>query len=56
MRVPLERRDELVESSPRTFGIPPRMESHHKVEAYLDQADPAAIRKAIELAWDMQRR
>lgn len=33
----------LVESYPETFGVPPRMEAHHKVEAHL------------ELAWQMQR-
>ncbi|MBA8803793.1 hypothetical protein FB382_002084 [Nocardioides ginsengisegetis] len=32
------------------------MESHHKVECYLDQADPRAVQTAIKLAWEMQRR
>jgi hypothetical protein len=32
------------------------MEAHHKVEAYLDQANPRAVRTAIDLAWEMQRR
>jgi hypothetical protein len=55
IRVPLDRRDALLDAYPDTFGVPPRMEAHHKVEAYLDRADPAAVRTAIELAWEMQR-
>jgi hypothetical protein len=31
------------------------MEAHHKVEAYLDRAQPDAVRAAIDLAWMMQR-
>jgi hypothetical protein len=46
----------LLEAYPETFGVPPRMEAHHKVEAYLEQAQPQAVREAIDLAWDMQRR
>jgi hypothetical protein len=56
IRVPLDERESLLASHPETFGVPPRMESHHKVEAYLDHADPDAVRRAIELAWEMQRR
>jgi hypothetical protein len=56
IRVPLSKRESLLATYPTSFGVPPRFEAHHKVEAYLDQADPAAIRKAIELAWEMQRR
>ena len=56
VRVPLERRVGLLERWPDTFGVPPRMESHHKVEAYLDGADPEGVRTAIDLAWEMQRR
>lgn len=56
IRVPLDHRESLLDSHPDTFGVPPRMESHHKVEAYLDQADPDAVCRAIELAWRMQRR
>ena len=56
VRVPLDRREELLDAYPNTFGVPPRMEAHHKVEAYLDRADPAGVRRAIELAWEMQRR
>ena len=54
IRVPLSERDALVDSAPDTFGVPPRMESHHKVEAYLAHADPDAVKRAIEAAWRMQ--
>jgi hypothetical protein len=54
IRVPLRERDTLVDSAPETFGVPPQMESHHKVEAYLEHADPDAVRRAIEAAWRMQ--
>ena len=56
IRVPLSKRESLLETHPETFGVPPRMEAHHKVEAYLDHAQPGAVRAAIDLAWDMQRR
>ena len=56
IRVPLSERESLLETHPDTFGVPPRMEAHHKVEAYLDHADARAVRAAIDLAWDLQRR
>lgn len=56
IRVPLSRRESLLETYPDSFGVPPRMEAHHKVEAYLDRAQPRAVRTAIDLAWEMQRR
>jgi len=56
IRVPLSRRESLLESYPASFGVPPRMEAHHKVEAYLDRAEPRAVRTAIDLAYEMQRR
>ena len=56
IRVPLSKRESLIASCPDGFGVPPRMEAHHKVEAYLDRAQPEAVRAAIDLAWDMQRR
>ncbi|WP_345527786.1 hypothetical protein [Nocardioides endophyticus] len=56
IRVPLSERESLLDAYPDTFGVPPRMEAHHKVEAYLDQAQPDAVRMAIALAWEMQRR
>ena len=56
IRVPLSERESLLERHPDSFGVPPRMEAHHKVEAYLDRASPDAVRAAIDLAWEMQRR
>ena len=56
VRVPLSERESLLEAYPDTFGVPPRMEAHHKVEAYLEDARPEAVRAAIDVAWDMQRR
>ncbi|HET7802477.1 MAG TPA: hypothetical protein VFL38_18790 [Humibacillus xanthopallidus] len=56
VRVPLSERESLLAAYPDGFGVPPRMEAHHKVEAYLDQAEPQAVRAAIDLAYDMQRR
>jgi len=55
IRVPLSERERLLEAYPGSFGVPPRMESHHKVEAYLDRAEPPAVRAAIALAWHMQQ-
>lgn len=56
IRVPLSKRESLLETYPDSFGVPPRMEAHHKVEAYLDLAQPGAVREAIDLAWEMQSR
>jgi len=56
IRVPLARREALLALYPDSFGVPPRMEAHHKVECYLDVAEPRAVRAAIDLAWEMQRR
>jgi hypothetical protein len=56
IRVPLNKRESLLEAHPDSFGVPPRMEAHHKVEAYLDHAEPDAVRAAIDLAWAMQSR
>lgn len=56
VRVPLSRRESLLATWPESFGVPPRMETHRKVEAYLDRADDQAVRAAIDLAWEMQRR
>ena len=56
IRVPLSKREALLETYPDSFGVPPRMEAHHKVEAYLDRAEPDALRAAIDLAWEMQSR
>jgi hypothetical protein len=56
IRVPLSKRESLLEAYPDSFGVPPRLEAHHKVEAYLEHAQPQGVRAAIHLAWDMQRR
>jgi hypothetical protein len=55
IRVPMSEREQLLESYPDTLGVPPRMEAHHKIEAYLDRAQPRAVHAAIALAWEMQR-
>ena len=55
VRVPMSERDALLAADPDGFGVPPRFEAHHKVEAYLDRADPTVVRTAITLAWEMQR-
>jgi hypothetical protein len=55
IRVPLSSRERLLETYPDTFGVPPRMEAHHKVEAYLARAQPQAVREAIDLAWELQK-
>jgi hypothetical protein len=52
----LSKRESLLETYPESFGVPPHMEAHHKVEAYPDQAQPGAVFLAIDLAWEMQRR
>jgi hypothetical protein len=56
IRVPLTEREALLAAYPDCFGVPPRMEAHHKVEAYLDRASSRAVRAAIDLAWEFQRR
>lgn len=56
IRVPLGEREPLLAADPEGFGVPPRMEAHHKVEAYLDRAQPSSVRRAIDLAWRMQHR
>lgn len=56
IRVPLSKREWLLETYPDSFGVPPRMEAHHKVEAYLDRAETQAVQVAIDLAWEMQVR
>jgi hypothetical protein len=56
VRVPMSERDRLIREFPGTFGIPPRMEAHHKLEAYLEGADADGVCAALRLAWEMQRR
>jgi hypothetical protein len=56
IRVPLSKRDSLLAAYPDSFDVPPRIEAHHKVEAYLDRAQPRAVRTAIDRAYEMQQR
>lgn len=55
IRVDRIRRERLLADHPETFGVPPRWEAHDKVQADLS-GDAAAIRSAITLAWNRQRR
>lgn len=55
VRVPMTEREDLLERHPETFGVPPRWEAHHKLQAEL-AGDADAIREAIRRAWTMQRR
>ena len=56
LSVPLSQREALLDANPDGFGVPPRIEAHHEVEAYLDRVRPDAVREAIDLAWELQRR
>ena len=49
-------RERLLAEHPETFGVPPRMEAHHKVQAVLDHGNDDSIRAAITAAYEMQRR
>lgn len=49
-------RERLVAEHPETFGVPPAMERHLKVQAVLDHGNADAIRAAITAAYDLQRR
>lgn len=49
-------REELVATAPEVFGVPPRMEAHHKVQAVLDHGHDELLRRALEAAYEMQRR
>ncbi len=49
-------RERLLASHPETFGVPPAMEAHMKVQAVLDHGNDDAIREAITGAYDLQRR
>lgn len=54
VRVPMAEREDLLACHPDTFGVPPRWEAHHKLQADL-AGDADAIRDAIRRAWAMQR-
>ena len=49
-------RERLLASHPETFGVPPAMEAHTKVQAVLDHGNDEAIRRAITAAYDLQRK
>lgn len=55
VRVDPADRELLLGTNPETFGVPPRWEAHRKVQADL-AGDADAIRRAIRLAWESQRR
>ncbi|MDP2773830.1 MAG: hypothetical protein Q8O61_09760 [Nocardioides sp.] len=48
-------RDALVAAHPETFGVPPAMEAHYKVQAVLDHGNDDAVRAAIAAAYEYQR-
>ena len=54
VRMPLTEREAFLERHPTGFGVQPRMEAHHKIEAYLDRVSPAALAEALRLAWELQ--
>jgi hypothetical protein len=56
IRATLDGRERLLASHPETFGVPPAMEKHFKVQAVLDHGNDDAIREAITAAYDLQRR
>jgi hypothetical protein len=56
VRATFERRERLVARHPETFGVPPAMERHLKVQVVLDHGNDAAIRDAITAAYELQRR
>ncbi|WP_067435878.1 MmcQ/YjbR family DNA-binding protein [Nocardioides jensenii] len=49
-------REELTAAHPETFGVPPAMEAHHKVQASLTHGNDMALRRALEAAYRMQRK
>ncbi|KQY64100.1 MULTISPECIES: hypothetical protein [unclassified Nocardioides] len=49
-------REELTAAHPETFGVPPAMEAHHKVQASLAHGNDEALRRALEAAHRMQRK
>lgn len=55
IRATPEMRDALVEAHPETFGVPPAMERHYKVQAVLDHGNDDAVRAAITSAYEYQR-
>jgi hypothetical protein len=56
IRATFANRERLLADHPETFGVPPAMEKHLKVQAVLDHGNDDAIRAAITAAYDLQRR
>ncbi|WP_134765885.1 MmcQ/YjbR family DNA-binding protein [Nocardioides sp. 1609] len=55
IRCTLAHREKLVAAHPGTFGVPPSMERHEKVQAVLDHGDDDAVRDAVTVAYRLQR-
>lgn len=55
VRVARSERVPLLAAHPGSFGVPPRWEAHDKIQADLD-GDTEALRRALRLAWERQRR
>lgn len=49
-------RERLVSAHLETFGVPPALESHRKVQVALDHGNDEAIREVITAAYDLQRK
>ena len=56
IRSDFEARERLLDEHPETFTLPPRFESHMKVVVELGDADPAAVKRAIAEAVELQRK
>jgi hypothetical protein len=56
IRAGFSARERWVNDYPDTFGVPPRMERHLKVQVVLDHGNDEAVREAIRAAWELQRR
>ncbi|MEO5852341.1 MAG: hypothetical protein ABIQ15_07495 [Nocardioides sp.] len=56
VRADFPERERLLTEHPGTFSVPPRMEGHQKVLADLTRGEPAAVRRAVTEAWELQRR
>lgn len=47
-------REDLLTRFPGSFSVPPRFDAHMMVVAELPEAAPAAVRAALQGAWDLQ--
>ena len=56
VRASFEHRESLVAAHPETFGVPPAMERHMKVQVALDRGHDDAVRDALTAAYELQRR